>query len=152
MGPPPKDQNIDFFKFHFKKDKIGGRESDIIRFHAIAHREIHAYVLTTTSSALLGKHFEVFTPSYIGTDFSHHCTSGGIQLAYDVIRVRRPGPPGHQDCPYRNYIIIRIRCYNADSPDIILQPNCLETLFQSSFLIHRPQPSPHTPLKHLNIP
>ena len=117
-------------------------------------RFTHRLEMTTTPSALLDKHFDVirfhtivhrgrfFTPLYIG----------GIQLAYDVIRVRRPGPPGHQDCPYRNYIIIRIRCYNADSPDIILQPNCLETLFQSSFLIHRPQPSPHTPLKHLNIP
>ena len=39
-------------------------------------RFAHRLEMTTTSSALLGKHFEVFTPSYIGTDFSHHCTSG----------------------------------------------------------------------------
>ena len=47
----------------------------------------HRVEMTTTSSALLGKHFDVIR--------FHTIAHREIQPAYDVIRVRRPGPPGH---------------------------------------------------------
>ena len=139
-----------------------------------------------------------FTPSHIGESIA--------KLVYDVIRVHRPGPPGHHPLtvhifsgyhnsfktrqPHPNSLhtsygrndiiihkipLINSKILNIQVPNLVhlvllvhlgtflvhpdskpamdhtdlisyfLQPDCLETSLQSSYLIHRPQLSSHTP-------